>query len=573
MTQPTPPHLSGSPVLPLASRVWAALHPFVQLWSGENPVHPAGLRPRTTVRGGFALAGDDPCLYRRTCPLVTMVAEVLSVVLRWVDVLTESGEPAPVNAFSLRHQESWAQPTRDPLDVLNYVAGPCRIRCAFCYLKGNPPSLRRIHRVISDEEFRYRLALFRRGLVLFPKNVLSTDEQTTSPRLTEALEVIREVTGAPLFLESNGVGLTPAVVRTLAKAAPVFVNLSVNSLNPAVRRRVLCDPVPGRIERAVDLLREWNVPFSASVVPWPGIPLEDLEATLSQMAAQGATHVRVRLPAHTATFHPRPLFHLEEFWDQILACVEALRPRLACPLLVEPSKYEQLKRVRHWELPVVLGVVARSPAALAGVREGDYVCAVNGVPMAWRSDGLRALVRLAANAKDAVLDLRRGEQRLRVHLTFTPRDAPPFFASDPRTPYGMFLCDDLDRRAALRVRSLLAHHRPARPLLITSWLMERSALALLDLYGIRAQFPQLSHAVIPNRYFGGHVRMGDLLVADDVVRFLREQRGTQGRPDLVMLPGSAFNELGRDLLGYSYRRIVHETGIPVALIPTHTITL
>ena len=546
----------------------------IVLWSDGTPVEVAGIGVRLSPQAVPVLRRcDDPAAYRRTSPVVYLIAAQLTTILRYVSVIDSTGTDRRIEGFSFRDQAAWQEISPpDPNELLQYVAGPCRIACSFCYLKGNPPALRRIHTRISDEEFAHRLQLFRQGIRAFPKNVLSTDEQTTSPRLFPALEAIRAVSDGPVYIETNGVALTARLVDRLTGYRPLFVNVSVNSMNPEIRHHVMGDRTPGRVNRALRILRDAEIPFSASIVPWHEIPLDDVEDTVRLAAQHGAGHIRLRLPGHTSHFAPEPLFDLDAVWNRIIERVQGLRPDVRCPILVEPGKYEQLRSVGDWITPVVLGVVEGSPASAAGVRTGDHVTSVNGVPMFWRSDGLKALVRLLVNRQDVLLGLQRSGKRLKCRVRYAPQDTYPFVAADYRSPYGIFLCDDIDREAMPRLKSLLATQRAQRPLLVTSRLMERSARHLVDMFAVDREFPGLRLAVIPNAYFGGNIFMGDLIVADDVIRFLSRSQFDDGKPDLVILPGSAFNEWGRDLVGFSYRRIQHLTGVPVVLIPTRMIT-
>jgi len=81
--------------------------------------------------------------------------------------------------------------------------------------------------------------------------------------------------------------------------------------------------------------------------------------------------------------------------------------------------------------------------------------------------------------------------------------------------------------------------------------------------------------VVPeNRFFGGNIFMGDLLVVGDFIRCIEKHGAKEGgNPDLVVIPSSPFNlsQWGRDLTGRCYLDIERETGIPVALLPCDTI--
>ncbi|MGB2854258.1 MAG: hypothetical protein WBC55_07400, partial [Dehalococcoidia bacterium] len=77
-----------------------------------------------------------------------------------------------------------------------------------------------------------------------------------------------------------------------------------------------------------------------------------------------------------------------------------------------------------------------------------------------------------------------------------------------------------------------------------------------------------------NSFFGGNIFMGDLLVVQDFIDFIREYlKGNGGRPDLIVIPSSPFSlgGWGRDLTGRVYLDIEREVGIPVELLECGTV--
>jgi hypothetical protein len=81
-------------------------------------------------------------------------------------------------------------------------------------------------------------------------------------------------------------------------------------------------------------------------------------------------------------------------------------------------------------------------------------------------------------------------------------------------------------------------------------------------------------AVPPNRFWGGNICLGDLLVVQDYIDYLKEQmKSGRIKPDLVVIPSSPFNlsGWGRDLTGRIYLDIERETGLPVEILECQTI--
>jgi hypothetical protein len=77
------------------------------------------------------------------------------------------------------------------------------------------------------------------------------------------------------------------------------------------------------------------------------------------------------------------------------------------------------------------------------------------------------------------------------------------------------------------------------------------------------------HVRIPaNRFFGGNIFMGDLLVVQDFVEAIREYLKQEPPPDLVVIPSSPFalGGWGRDLTGRVYTDIARAVRLPVVLL-------
>jgi hypothetical protein len=117
----------------------------------------------------------------------------------------------------------------------------------------------------------------------------------------------------------------------------------------------------------------------------------------------------------------------------------------------------------------------------------------------------------------------------------------------------------------------LIQERGARHVLFLSSRLVRPYFedALREVGLIDATMVRLDIEVPENRYFGGNIILGDLLVVQDFIDHIRDYlaRGNP-RPDLVVIPSTPFG-LGawrRDLTGRPYMDIERATGVPVALL-------
>jgi len=517
---------------------------------------------------------DDPFVFRRSSPIVYFVASWCSHIFQYARVFDEGGNPLEIDGFRLRNPAEWVQASRgDPNEILQYVSGKCGIACTFCYLKGNTPELRRLHRSISEAELLYRIKLFQQGKTIFPKNIVSTDEQTTNPHLFRALEEIRQKTTVPVSIETNGVFLTDEMIERLGSIENLLINISVNTIDEELRGRLLHDKHPSRVVSNLEHLAAEHIPFSISIVPWFEVPLDDLERTIEFAHKIQANHIRIRLPGYTSSFSPKKLYDLDDLWGSILHTLRKIRKKVETPIIVEPNKYEQLLLYETWSLPVVLGTVKNSPAYKTGLRLGDYVRKVNGKPVFWRSDGMRELVRFWVNRRDVELEITRQSSKLFRLVEYSSEDQYPYASTDHRSPYGLFLCDDIHTETIRRLKILLFNMKPKRAMVISSVLMKKSVTSLFEMFGLFDDYPEMELYVVPNTYFGGNIFMGDLVVVRDILDYIDSLPMDKERPDLLILPSSGFNEHGRDLLGESYKTIEHATGIPALLLRSRLISL
>ena len=105
-------------------------------------------------------------------------------------------------------------------------------------------------------------------------------------------------------------------------------------------------------------------------------------------------------------------------------------------------------------------------------------------------------------------------------------------------------------------------------LLLTSSLVKPVLKKMLAEQGF---IPEVNlHLRIPrNRYFGGNIFMGDLMVVEDFIEAIEAFIDKEKiHPDLVLIPSSPFHlsGWGRDLTGRVYLDIERRTGVPVALV-------
>ena len=71
---------------------------------------------------------------------------------------------------------------------------------------------------------------------------------------------------------------------------------------------------------------------------------------------------------------------------------------------------------------------------------------------------------------------------------------------------------------------------------------------------------------VNNNFFGGSIGAAGLLTINDFYTAYGEYREIKDRPELILLPREAFDYLGRDLTGRSYKELEEKAGVQVIVI-------
>lgn len=515
-------------------------------------------------------------------PRLDLVARQLESLLSLVQLECE-GQPVEVDGFRLRRLSDWADaPVGGVEDVILHAADRCDCQCRFCYNRGSPPSLQQPPADLESDWKRLeaRVAhyrpLARRGL--FP-SFGGPREALAHPKIIPLLRRLRECTDAPFRLATNGCRLDRAFIEELAGLAPLFLDVSLNSSDPVRRSFLMGDRNPETAISALPRLAEVAVPFAVTVVAWPEPSLEemlrDLKRTCAYAAGCGARLIQVNLPGYSRFFSPRPLFDTDEVWGAVVRLVQEMRGGFPCPLVLSPALYEENLTRERKNLPEVIGLVPNSPATTWGLRAGDVILRLNGINVLNRPQArdLLTLLQESGERKVSLLVERDGKA---VELGGETRRFSYPFDFHTGTHLGVVFMGSGLRVSYLRDLEAMVRRSGARlTLFLTSRLVHPTLRQLLEENPLSLpEGAELRLSVPENRFFGGNIMLGDLLVVEDFIDHLREWVERHGRkPDLVIIPSSPFSlsRWGRDLTGRVYLDIARETGLEVELLRCETV--
>jgi len=535
-------------------------------------------QPSSQAAGGpnenssFQSVGNAELYEPRIPHLKRTLESILSIV-----ALESNGKPLKIDGFRLKHLNHWlVLSAGDPAEVFDHLATRCDCHCSFCYLRGNPPSLalQQPPRSAEEEyeEARTRLKYFapRSKRALFP-TLGSPYEILGHPHALELITELRKKTDRPLRLSTNGNNLTSDFIQKLSALKPIYLYLSLNSSSPIRRSRIMGGKNPEVAIGALPQLKESRVPYAVVIVPWP-FPsiqemLENLKETVTYADEHDAHLIEVSLPGYSQYLSKDPLFEHEEVWSSVLSAIRSLREKTRTPLVVKPSLYEETGHEEKFNLPAIVGLVKNSPAALSGLKSGDLILSIGGLKTSSRAQ-TRDLLRLQHQNRNPSVNLliQRGKETIEVELSPIHFDYP--YTPETDHHLGIIFMGAGFRHSTLEdLKSLILAYKAKRVLLLSSRLVKPLFHQILRESSLLGDI-QIQVEVPENRFFGGNIFMGDLLVVEDFIEAIREYLNNNPPPDLIVIPSSPFSlgDWKRDLQGRVYSDIGRAVGIPVALL-------
>ncbi len=424
------------------------------------------------------------------------------------------------------------------------VISTCNVWCRFCSHGQNPaPADIRRMPAIGIELVEEALSLMDPAKpVVIGESVtrLIEGEPFVHPGFREILvKIKRKLPGTEIRITTNGTLLDRETVDFLASLGGVAVRLSLNSSQVPVRRYLMNDPRAEAAVASAALLQKAGVSFQGSVVAMPHLTgWADLAGTLEFFDRHGAAAARVFWPGHTRLLPPglRPPRDLRH---RLHSFITGIRPRLKAPVTLEPPLIGDLRAE-------VAGVLADSPAFRAGIRTGDVIASVDGVPVKSRVDAFK---RVLAGQDPSVEVIRRGEISTCI------------ISKEKGRPSGLVFDYDLDPAVVREIAGAVRRRRARRAVLLAS---ELGAPALkMGLDTPPGEGGKIRIVAVKNRFFGGSIGCAGLLTVEDMLRALA---GCRAGADLAIVPAVAFDARGRDIAGRSWFDLELDGGLPVEAI-------
>ncbi|MEW6623668.1 MAG: DUF512 domain-containing protein [Bacillota bacterium] len=427
------------------------------------------------------------------------------------------------------------------------VTSRCNTSCIFCSHRHNPPGVKVYKFGHLPWELIEELAPFldgQRKIVIGESATrLIEGEPFTHPDFIKILWKLRELyPQTPLSITTNGTLLTKEIVRHLADLQPIEIHYSINAMNPSLRKSLMGIGEGMKPQQVMDFLAARGIVYHGSVVSMNWIyGWEDLEQLLTNAQEKGAATVRVFMPGYTK-LSPDSLIFPDDFSQILTSKIKMYRESFKVPITLEPPFVTDL-------VPVISGVIQGSPADACGMKPGDIVLKVDGYPVRTR---VEAFNLIKSNGTSDILFSRSGEANtLRL-------------VKGSNQSSGLVMDYDVDPLLVEYIEKAVSRSKTHRAWVFASKLgapiMEK-ALAAGDNHN-----SSIKIITVENQYFGGSIKAAGLLTVDDFLLAYSRIKGETNRGDLLLLPGIAFDHLGRDLTDTSYYMVEEVSGLATMLI-------
>jgi hypothetical protein len=422
------------------------------------------------------------------------------------------------------------------------LTSACNFDCVFCSHKQNPQGIE-----VFDLP-HMSLEMYRDMLdYIDPNQKIVIGESST--RIIEgepfcrkdAIEILcmirKKHRRVPIMITTNGSLLDSEGISVLKKLMPIEINLSLNYLSQSIRKAFLGDPGAKAVETAL-MLSRCRIPYNGSIV---AIGFDDwrdeLRKTISFLDKSGAMTIRVLYTGYSKLCR-RSCIKLD--YTELYNVVDNIGRLISTPVILEPAQ------VSNFDAQVD-GVVHSSPADKAGIKNGDQIIRVNGIPVVSRVDAFNRVLM----AKDPLVEL--------------VRDGRPFekvINKDRWSSSGLVFRYDIDPQQMQRIIRAIDSSRSVHPAVITSTM----AYSKIDKF-LKMRYPEygIKTVKVENRFFGGNIACAGLMTVEDIIESAAFY-GVSVTSDLVVMPHIAFDHTGRDITGESYNKVADALGVPVQLV-------
>ncbi|MGB9721993.1 MAG: radical SAM protein [bacterium] len=456
----------------------------------------------------------------------------------------------------------------------------CNCHCKVCYLKGSP--LWKSY-ILTEEKAMTRIKYYspREQKGLF-NETYEYGEPFLNPSLLKILRMARLKSPNEVFypIITNGTFLNETTVRALTKLQPLILDVSLNSIIPETRKKLMGGLNHEAAINSVGLLKKYKIPYRGTIIAWPEIPLSEIEATIKYLDENDAQVIAIYPPGYTRFNKSNyTLKQMDNHWRKLMDFYHSIRKVVETPIIFSPSSYWN-KDIRA----VIDGVIRNSPAHRLGIKAGDIILEINDTPVYSKevarielirpqnSHGFyRRKIRVLRNNKNIfTFEIEEFSQKQYDAFPYKPSG----FYPDPTFPFGIFLVETLHLSYFKKIKEIIELYKPKSVVLFVSKVMKPQVDLILEHVKTNEVFGnvRVKFKLMKNLYWGGNIMLGDLMMVDDFIELIETDPEIQlNPPDLIIIPSSFLIKWGRDYTGRCFTEIERKTGIKIILLPCKTI--
>jgi len=514
-----------------------------------------------------------------TEPRIAFIKNQLESLFSVID-LESNGKIVDVDGFRLKDFRNWLIPkTESPTEILRYLSAMrnCDVSCQFCYNKGNPEDsvFNTRHKISADEVW------FRLGVWSSSKNkmlyiaCLPDYELLNNTIWFDVLTELRKTTNQAFCIFTNGRRLTQEVIDKLEGLKPLVLNISLNSIDPDQRQKLMKDKNAETAIKALPLLHAREIPYSTTIVTWPTLSLNTIRETIEYANNNSSTVIDVTLHGYSDNNIPTTdtADNWHSRWLEIVDLVQNIRPKLTTPVTITPALFEEQLTSSYWNECKVRGVIKNSPAYHAGISSGDIITHVGGFQIRDRSELFKILKFGSLEKYNTELIILRSGTRKREKITIDYKYQYPYFPLTEHNPYGLIINQSISHSALEEVKKSILAHNANNVLICTTLLIKKHIEQAIHSSKLFSDIDANIHLqIVKSNWLGGNIIIGDLMVTDDFIDAIMDFTANHNISiDLIIIPGSGFGAWKRDLRGIPVKHIERKCEIPVVAIQNELI--
>ncbi|MGM0444780.1 MAG: DUF512 domain-containing protein [Bacillota bacterium] len=428
------------------------------------------------------------------------------------------------------------------------LTSKCNLSCIFCSHKQNPSDFEAISIGSLKKKKIFELIDF-----LDPSRPIIIGESATKiiegepllyPYFKEVINMIRKkYINTEIKITTNADLLDNELLVFLKKIKNLTLNISVNYLNPKLRKKIMGKNCNENIKDVLKIIKKFNLNYNFSMVALPKVVgYEILEKEIINMMEYNPQSIRIFMPGFTKNTTDELKFDFNEVYSELYNLIKKININHNIPVIIEPPKLKNFVKE-------IIGVIKDSPADKANIKYMDKIINVDKKKVITRVDAFNKI----RSIKNPVLDIKRKDKILTKKLKIE---------KDQKS--GIILDYDLSLDEISSIKRVIDNNEDKSILFLTSNLGYELINFTINDYLNFKNNDNILVKKVNNTYLKGSILSAGLLTNHDIINFFKNY--SNHFVDLIVLPKIMYDVFNNDLVGNNYKMIKKKLGIEVEII-------